>query len=151
MGYQDFSYFSLTPHSCSDIFMKISSYRLSSLQEETVMASQSSRDLRPVYGFDEVAIVPGDTTVNPELTDVGFSVDGHNFPLPILAAALDAVVDPNFARLFSRIGGLAVLNLEGLQTRYADADAAIADIVSAQLERLQVLSRRPTRNRSKNG
>ena len=96
------------------------------------MASQSSRDLRQVYGFDEVAIVPGDTTVNPELTDIGFSVDGHNFPLPILAAALDAVVDPNFARLFSRIGGLAVLNLEGLQTRYTDAHASIAEIVSAQ-------------------
>jgi IMP dehydrogenase len=72
------------------------------------------------YGFDEVAIVPGAYTVNPELTDVSFHIGEHEFAVPVLAAALDAVVDPSFAGKIGRLGGLAVLNLEGIHTRYAD-------------------------------
>ena len=98
------------------------------------MALQPSRDLRPAYGFDEVAIVPGAATVNPELTDVHFSIGPFTFETPILAAALDAVVDPVFATIFSRLGGLAVMNLEGLQTRYDDPDAAIAELTAANRE-----------------
>ncbi len=92
------------------------------------------KELRPAYGFDDVAIVPGSVTVNPELTDVRFSLGGFTFELPILAAALDAIVDPQFAIAFARLGGLAVLNLEGLYTRYEDPYAAIAEIVSASQE-----------------
>ncbi len=61
------------------------------------MSLSPYKELRPAYGFDEVAIVPGNLTVNPELTDVHFRVAEHTFAFPILAAALDAVVDPNFA------------------------------------------------------
>lgn len=89
------------------------------------------KELRPAYGFDEVAIVPGNMTVNPELTDVHFSIGQHTFAYPILTAALDAVVNPAFAIEVGRRGGLAVMNLEGLQCRYEDADAAIAEVVSA--------------------
>ncbi len=89
------------------------------------------KELRAAYGFDEVAIVPGDVTVNPELTDVHFSIGHFTFDFPILAAALDAVVDPRFAVEMGRRGGLAVMNLEGLQCRYEAADAAIAEVVSA--------------------
>jgi IMP dehydrogenase len=92
------------------------------------------KELRPAYGFDDVAIVPGDVTINPELSDVSFALDRLRFDMPILAADLDAVVDPRFAVTFHQKGGLAVLNLEGLQTRYGDADAALAEILSARDE-----------------
>lgn len=92
------------------------------------------KELKPAYGFDDVAIVPGSVTVNPELTDVRFVLEGFTFDLPILAAALDAIVDPQFAVAFGRLGGLAVLNLEGLYTRYDDPYAAVAEIVSATQE-----------------
>jgi IMP dehydrogenase len=92
------------------------------------------KELRPAYGFDEVAIVPGTLTVNPELCDVKFSIGQYSFDFPIVAAALDAVVNPAFAGEMGREGGLSVMNLEGLQCRYDDADAAIAEIVAASQE-----------------
>src|SRR2546425_1785010 len=100
------------------------------------------KELRPAYGFDEVAIVPGDITVNPELTDVHFSIGHFNFDFPIIAAALDAVVTPRFATELGRLGGLAVMNLEGLQCRHEDADATIAEVVgSSQAESTAVIQR----------
>jgi len=92
------------------------------------------KELRPAYGFDEVAIVPGTLTVNPELTDVHFRIGNHTFGFPILAAALDAVVNPSFAVELGHRGGLAVMNLEGLQCRYEDAAAAIAEVVASSNE-----------------
>jgi len=88
------------------------------------------KEMRRCYGFDEVALVPGDTTVNPEQVNVDFTVGNLTFPLPILASAMDAVVDARFTALLSRLGGLAVLNLEGVQTRYEDADAVLAEVAS---------------------
>lgn len=98
------------------------------------MSLETFKELRPAYGFDEVAIVPGHVTVNPELTDVHLTIGGYAFEHPILAAALDAVVNPTFAIEFGRRGGLAVLNLEGLQCRYEDPDAAIQEVISAPQE-----------------
>jgi len=92
------------------------------------------KELRPAYGFDDVAIVPGEATVNPELSDASFALDRFRFAMPVLAADLDAVVDPRFAVKFHQMGGLALLNLEGLQTRYSDPDAALAAILSASDE-----------------
>jgi IMP dehydrogenase len=92
------------------------------------------KELRPAYGFDDVAIVPGEATVNPELIDASFALDRFRFTMPVLAADLDAVVDPRFAVKFHQMGGLALLNLEGLQTRYSDPDAALAEILSASDE-----------------
>jgi len=92
------------------------------------------KELRPAYGFDEVAIVPGTVTVNPELTDVHFSIAHHTFAHPIVAAALDAVVNPHFAIEASKRGALAVMNLEGLQCRHDDAEAAIQEVVAASQE-----------------
>jgi IMP dehydrogenase len=88
------------------------------------------KEMRRCYGFDEVALVPGDITVNPEQVNVDFTVGNITFPLPILASAMDAVVDARFTALLSRLGGLAVLNLEGVQTRYEDADAVLAEVAS---------------------
>ena len=88
----------------------------------------SAKAMRYAYGFDEVAIVPGAFTVNPELADTSFTVGDFVFPIPIMAAALDAVVDPGFAGQFGRLGGLAVLNLEGIHTRYADPAPLLDEI-----------------------
>jgi IMP dehydrogenase len=89
------------------------------------------RELRPAYGFDEVAIVPGSVTVNPELTDVRFSISHITFEHPVSVAALDAVVNTKFAIEASQRGALAVMNLEGLQCRHDDPDAAIEEVVNA--------------------
>ncbi len=104
--------------------------------------SRTLKELRPAYGFDEVAIVPGDVTVNPELTDVHFSIGNFTFDFPIVAAALDAVVTPKFAVEVSRRGGLAVMNLEGILCRHEDYEAAITEIANApQDEAASVIQR----------
>ncbi len=79
------------------------------------MAAGLRKELRRAY---EVALVPGDVTINPEEVDLSWRIGEHKFSTPVMAAAMDAVVDPGFAILLGRLGGLAVLNLEGLQTRY---------------------------------
>src|SRR3990170_1093160 len=98
------------------------------------MSISTYRELRPAYGFDEVAIVPGSVTVNPELIDVRLVLGQHTFEIPIVAAALDSVSDPRFAVEVGKRGGLAVMNLEGIQFRYEDPQAAVAEIIAASLE-----------------
>jgi IMP dehydrogenase len=88
------------------------------------------RVLRQAYGFDEVAIVPGDVTINPDQTDVGFKIGSHSFDIPIIASAMDAVTNPSFAVAMSKAGGLAVMNLEGVQTRYDDPAEVLAQIAA---------------------
>jgi IMP dehydrogenase len=87
--------------------------------------------LRPTYGFDDVSLAPGRETVEP--SDVELTQDFCGLPLaiPFLASAMDAVVDVRFAGALARHGGLAVLNLEGVQARYDDPDAVIARIAAA--------------------
>ncbi len=86
-------------------------------------------ELRRAYGFDEVAIAPGDVTINPDLTSIDFSIDGIELSTPILASAVDAIASPSFATEMDRLGGMAVMNLEGIQTRYDDPQAALDEIV----------------------
>ena len=95
------------------------------------MSTPQSRQLRRAYGFDEVAIVPGDVTINPEQTDIDFKVEGLTFTIPVLASAMDAVTDVDFAILMGKLGGLAVLNLEGVQTRYDNPQEVLAEIAQA--------------------
>lgn len=89
------------------------------------------KQLRRAYGFDEVAIVPGEVTVNPELTQLGLDIGPYHFDVPFLASAMDAVVDPRFAIEMHKAGGLAVLNLEGVWTRYDDPGAMLEQVASA--------------------
>lgn len=89
------------------------------------------KTMRNALGFEDVALVPGDITVNPDQTEIGLDLGDLHFPVPILASAMDAVVDANFAIAMSKLGGLAVLNLEGIQTRYEDADEILAQIASS--------------------
>jgi len=95
------------------------------------MAKPKFRQLRRSYGFDEVAIVPGEVTVNPDQTNIDFKVENFTFSIPILSSAMDAVTDVSMAILLSKLGGLAVLNLEGVQTRYDNPEEILAKIAQA--------------------
>jgi len=95
------------------------------------MTTPQFRQLRRSYGFDEVAIVPGDVTANPDQTNIDFKIDNFTFSIPIMASAMDAVTDVNFATLMSKLGGLAVLNLDGVQTRYDNPKEALTQIAQA--------------------
>jgi len=92
------------------------------------------KEVRRAYGFDEVAIAPGAFTINPDQTSTQFSIDGMTMSMPILAAAMDAIVSPSFAAKFDELGGMAVMNLEGVHTRYDDSDAMLEEIVQAPRE-----------------
>ena len=94
----------------------------------------NTKELRRAYGFDEVAIVPGDVTVNPDQTNIDFDLGAFNFSIPFLASSLDAVASPKFAICIGKMGGMAVLNLEGIYTRYEDAEAVIKHIVEVPQE-----------------
>jgi len=90
-----------------------------------------TRGARRAYSFDEIALAPASTTVDPQDVDLSWSVGGHRFALPFMAAAMDSVVDPAIAIQMSEAGGLAVLNLEGIQTRYDDPTQPLERIAAA--------------------
>ncbi len=94
------------------------------------------KQMRYTYGFEEIALVPSDITINPDQTDISLAIDRLTFSIPILASAMDGVVDVKFAIAMSKLGGLAVLNLEGLQTRYANPDEVLAQIADAPPEKV---------------
>jgi IMP dehydrogenase len=85
---------------------------------------------RKAYGFDDVAIVPSRRTRDPDDVDISWEIDAYTFGLPMLASAMDGVVSPATAVEIGRLGGLAVLNLEGLQTRYEDPDPVFDEIAA---------------------
>ena len=89
------------------------------------------KELRPAYGFDEVAIVPGEITVNPEMTSTEMRIGDSVFGIPIMASAMDAIISPSTAVLMDQMGGLGVLNLEGLYTRYDDPYSMLEEVLSA--------------------
>ncbi len=90
-----------------------------------------NRRARRCYGFDEIALVPGDKTINPKEVITDFEIGGKKFSVPILAAAMDGVCDVKFAIEMSKLGGIAVLNLDGIQTRYENPDIVLEKIASA--------------------
>ncbi len=106
------------------------------------MAVPQFKELRRAVGFDEVSIAPGQVTINPDQTNTEFSVDGITISAPVLAAAMDAIVSPQFAIGFDKLGGLAVMNLEGVQTKYDDPDEVIAEIVDAPRDEVPQLFQR---------
>ncbi len=105
------------------------------------------REARRAYGFDEVALVPGTVTVNPEDADVSTRLGPLPLPIPILASAMDGVVDVEFAIAMGKLGGLAVLNLDGIQTRYEnprEITKKIAELTPEEATRLvQEMYREP--------
>ena len=94
------------------------------------MARRLLKELERSYGFDEVAIVPGEVTVNPEMTSTQMSIGQYSFEAPVMASAMDGSVSPRFATLMHEMGGLGVLNGEGLYTRYEDPYSVLEEIIS---------------------
>lgn len=93
--------------------------------------------IRPTYGFEDVSLAPGINTVEPGDVDLAQTFAGIPLAIPVLAAAMDAVVDVGFAGALARLGGLAVLNLEGVQARYDDPDEVLVRIASAPDDQVQ--------------
>src|SRR6184192_3009373 len=89
---------------------------------------------RRAYGFDDIAIVPSRRTRDPDDIDISWKLGDYRFELPLLASAMDGVVSPATAGVVGRLGGLAVLNLEGIFTRYEDADEQLERIAKLPKE-----------------
>jgi IMP dehydrogenase len=104
---------------------------------------------RRAYGFDDIAIVPSRRTRDPDDVDISWKLGDYRFELPLLASAMDGVVSPRTAGIIGRLGGLAVLNLEGIWTRYEDADEQlerIAGLPKAEATReMQEIYREPVK------
>jgi len=103
-----------------------------------------NRKARVTYGFDEIALVPGEVTINPNEVDTTFSIprsDGSAITLkiPIIASAMDGVTDVRFCIEMGKLGGLGVINLEGVQTRYANPSEVLGQIVKAGKEEVTTL------------
>lgn len=90
---------------------------------------------RRCYGFDEIALAPGRITINPEEVEAGWEFNGRAFKVPIFAAAMDGVADVKFAVEMSRLGGIAALNLDGVQTRYDNPGDVLSEIAKATPEK----------------
>ena len=104
------------------------------------MARRLFKELERSYGFDEVAIVPGEVTINPEMTSTKMNLGGHSFEAPFIASAMDGAVSPRFAMMMHEMGGLGVLNSEGLYSRYEDPYSVLEEIISMpQAEATQYL------------
>jgi IMP dehydrogenase len=103
-----------------------------------------NRKARVTYGFDEIALVPGEETINPAEVDTTFQIpkpDGDviKLPIPILASAMDGVTDVKFCIEMGKLGGLGVINLEGVQTRYDDPAEVLDKIAKADKEEVTEL------------
>jgi IMP dehydrogenase len=85
---------------------------------------------RRAFGFDDIAIVPSRRTRDPDDIDITWTLGPYRFELPLIASAMDGVVSPATAALVNRLGGLGVLNLEGIWTRYEDADEQLEKIAA---------------------
>ena len=94
------------------------------------MGRRLLKELERSYGFDEVAIVPGQITINPELTSTKMTIRELEFEIPIMASAMDGAVSPRFASRMHEMGGLGVLNAEGLYCRYDDPYSVLENIIS---------------------
>jgi IMP dehydrogenase len=105
------------------------------------------KSARRAYELDDVAIVPSRRTRDPEQVDLSWEIDAYRFDIPLVASPMDSVVSPATAIEIGRLGGLAVLNLEGLWTRYDDPDPILQEIAEAPVEkavaRMQELYREP--------
>jgi IMP dehydrogenase len=95
--------------------------------------------IRPTYGFEDVSLAPGLDTIEPADVDLAQTFCGIDLAIPILASAMDAVVDARMAGALARLGGLAVLNLEGVQARYDDPDTILERIATAADDDVQAL------------
>jgi len=117
---------------------------------EHLITLGGNKKARRVYGFDEVALVPSALSVDPRDVDTSWTLGHHKFAIPIVASAMDAAVNPQMAVEMTRLGGFAVLNGEGLQTRYDDAESILFEIAETPadhiIEKMQKLYTAPVRD-----
>ena len=92
------------------------------------------REARRAYGLDELALAPGTVNIDPDDISIGLSIGDLDFQIPFLASAMDGAVDVRVAVEMTRLGGLAVMNGEGLQTRYENPDEVIAQLIAEPVE-----------------
>ena len=93
-----------------------------------------AKKTRRAYGFDEISLAPSIVTINPDDADISFRIEKITFNIPIIASAMDGVISPRTAILMSKLGGLGVLNLQGVWSRYDDADKVLDKISSVGKE-----------------
>lgn len=94
------------------------------------------------YSFDDISIVPGTVTIDPDKVTTDFCIGSYKFSIPIIAAAMDAITSPNFIQKLNDLGGLGVMNLEGIQTRYNNPDETLKEIIdSSPLQATKVLQK----------
>lgn len=93
---------------------------------------------RRAYTFDDIAVVPSRRTRNPEDVSTGWSIDAYQFDTPIIGAPMDSVVSPRTAIMLGQLGGLGVLDLEGVWTRYEDPEPLLAEIAGLPAEKATV-------------
>ncbi|MDB6038825.1 MAG: dehydrogenase family protein, partial [Verrucomicrobiales bacterium] len=103
-----------------------------------------NRKARVTYGFDEIALVPGEITINPGEVDTSFQIPRKDaepitLKIPIIASAMDGVTDVPFCIAMGKLGGLGVINLEGIQTRYPNPTEVLKDILKANKEEVTSL------------
>ena len=98
-----------------------------------------NREARQTYGFDEIALVPGNIAVDPDDTDVSLNIAKYKLKIPFLASAMDGVVGVEFAIAMGKLGGLGVLNLDGISTRYENPSEVIQSIVDCPPEKATAL------------
>lgn len=94
-----------------------------------------SKQVRRAYGIDEIALVPGNRTIDPQITDTSWEIGGIKREIPIIASAMDGVVDVEMAVSLSKLGALGVLNVEGVQTRYEDPKPFLEQIANVSKEK----------------
>lgn len=109
------------------------------------------RKARRTYGFDEVALVPGKKAIDPNDVNINWKIGNLNFAIPVLASAMDGVTDVKFAIEMGKLGGLAVLNLEGIQTRYENPSEVVKDIINSSPQQavriIQEIYQKPIKER----
>lgn len=105
--------------------------------EETdqIVSSQRKQKFRQALSFDDVSLVPADTCVDPECVDLSTEIGNRKLAFPLLASAMDAVVDVNMTSRLTEVGAMGVLNLEGIATRYEHPEEAIEEIIQAPQEK----------------
>lgn len=109
------------------------------LKDENLISQEKiliggKKQARKTFGFDEISLVPGKITLDFELCDTSFILGKHKFDFPIIASSMDSVVNPETAVLINKLGGLAVLNLQGIYTRYENYTEVLKKILSVDNE-----------------
>ncbi len=92
--------------------------------------SPITKEFKRAYGLDEIALVPSDQTIDFDLVDISTTIAGIKMKMPIFGSAMDSVVSPTTAGLIGKFGGIGILNLEGIQTRYDNTDKILHDIAA---------------------